>query len=220
MNSFAAAGSIALTLPALFALGLASSPHCAVMCGPWLMLGKPTLRQHMELQLGRMLGYAIMGGIAGVAGGWLLSHLPAQNAIETARLLAAALLLGLAWHIWRMPPRRACCPGPLDRLHRQPAPLRGLLMGLMPCALLYATLGLAAFTGNAIEGAGLLLAFGLGSSPLLLLAGGLLSRIRRTLAPMVTQRVSAATLALSAIWIGGATLLPVQVIGWLCARAT
>ena len=34
------ASGLALTVPSVFMLGLASSPHCALMCGPWLLLGR------------------------------------------------------------------------------------------------------------------------------------------------------------------------------------
>ncbi|MCW5621683.1 MAG: sulfite exporter TauE/SafE family protein, partial [Burkholderiales bacterium] len=47
----------------------------------------------------------------------------------------------------------------------------GLLWGWLPCGLVYAILGTALLTGNALDGAAVMAAFGLGTMPNLLLAG-------------------------------------------------
>ncbi len=54
----------------------------------------------------------------------------------------------------------------------------GLLWGFLPCGLVYSVLATALVTGSAERGAALMLAFGLGTLPNLLLAGMLLTRLR------------------------------------------
>jgi sulfite exporter TauE/SafE len=54
----------------------------------------------------------------------------------------------------------------------------GLLWGFLPCGLVYSVLATALVTGAAERGAGLMLAFGLGTLPNLMLAGMLLKRLR------------------------------------------
>ena len=54
----------------------------------------------------------------------------------------------------------------------------GLAWGWLPCAMVYAALAAAAFSGGAAGGALAMLAFGLGTLPFLLGAGWLASRLR------------------------------------------
>jgi sulfite exporter TauE/SafE len=54
----------------------------------------------------------------------------------------------------------------------------GMLWGFLPCGMVYSVLTTALLTGSALRGAGLMLAFGLGTLPNLLLAGFLLRRFR------------------------------------------
>jgi uncharacterized protein len=57
--------------------------------------------------------------------------------------------------------------------------LIGFLWGWLPCGLVYSTLLLAALSGSALRGAGVMLAFGLGTLPAMLgssLAGARVSR--------------------------------------------
>ena len=55
----------------------------------------------------------------------------------------------------------------------------GLVWGLMPCALVYAVLPLALLAGGAVQGAAVMLAFGIGTLPNLLAGGMLVSRLPR-----------------------------------------
>lgn len=211
------AGGLALSLPSVFMLGLASSPHCALMCGPWLLLGKPGLRAQLMLQLGRLSGYAMLGLIAGAGGALLLRRLGDAHLVMTLRLCAAALLIAMAVYSWRQMQRPACCRGGLHaRLQKVPDWARGLLMGLMPCALLYGVIGLAALTASPLFGAGMLLAFGLGSSPLLLMAGGLLGRARIGATLSNPRWSGAATLLLSAVWFASSVWMATPALAWLC----
>jgi sulfite exporter TauE/SafE len=56
--------------------------------------------------------------------------------------------------------------------------LAGLVWGWLPCAMVYAALAAAAFSGGAAAGALGMAAFGLGTLPFLLGAGWLAARLR------------------------------------------
>lgn len=63
---------------------------------------------------------------------------------------------------------------PADTIPR--ASIVGLLWGWLPCGLTYSVLAIALVSGSALNGAALMLAFGLGTSPNLIAAGMLLTR--------------------------------------------
>src|SRR5512145_1911865 len=176
---------------AVFMTGLLGGVHCAGMCGGIVaaLSGQARGRRlplHLAYNGGRVLSYALAGALAGAAGslGLLLDGLlPVQLALY---VLANAMLIGLglylagvssvvAWieHVgaalWRriQPLTRSLLPA--DTLPR--ALGLGLLWGWLPCGLVYAVLTTALLTGNALDGAAIMAAFGLGTVPNLLLAG-------------------------------------------------
>ena len=90
------------------------------------------------------------------------------------RLLAPIERVGHV--LWRriQPATRRFLPA---RSVKQALPL-GMLWGFIPCGLTYSILATALVTGSGARGAGLMLAFGLGTLPNLLLAGMLFKRFR------------------------------------------
>jgi len=72
----------------------------------------------------------------------------------------------------------------------------GLLWGWLPCGLVYSALVTALTSGSALRGAGLMLAFGAGTLPTLLLAGLLAVRLNEYLARPVL-RITAGLIVLS-----------------------
>jgi hypothetical protein len=182
---------------AVFLTGLLGGVHCAGMCGGIVAAlagqrGGKRLSLHLAYNGGRVLSYALAGALAGAAGslGLLLDGLlPMQLALY---VLANAMLIGLglylagvssvvAWierlgaALWRriQPLTRNLLPA--DTLPR--ALGLGLLWGWLPCGLVYAVLTTALLTGNALDGAAIMAAFGLGTLPNLLLAGLALRRM-------------------------------------------
>ena len=132
---------------------------------------------------GRISAYALAGLLAGAAGsGWISVHDSASLrqalfAIANALLIALGLSLmfgqqlanhaeRLGGHLWRQIRPVAA------RLMSSPSPAKrwmlGLLWGAMPCALVYAMLLSALASGSPVDGALLMLAFGLGTLPNLL----------------------------------------------------
>lgn len=188
----------------VFLIGLLGGVHCAGMCGgivSALSLQTPGADAragsgwplHLSYNLGRISSYGIAGALIGAIGslGLLLNHwLPVQLTLYiAANLMMVALglyLTGLTqtlalteragqW-LWRrvQPLTRRFLPvrGPA-----QAFPL-GMLWGWLPCGLVYSVLAMALLSGSALRGAGIMLAFGLGTLPNLMLAGLLLARFR------------------------------------------
>jgi sulfite exporter TauE/SafE len=180
-------GVVELTMPALFAAGLAASPHCALMCGP-LNAAQLQTRGDLnwrEAQLlangGRIFGYATLGALAGGVGSLLLPSLPAVQTGPWIQALAALLLIVAGLRHLRQPKSKPACCLRVPRLGRLPLRLRlfaqGMLWAALPCAILYGIVLLAAFSASAAYGAFLMAAFGLGTSPLLWASGELVQRL-------------------------------------------
>lgn len=194
---------------ALFLVGLLGGVHCVGMCGgivSALSLGKKdNWSVHLAYNGGRIFSYGIAGALAGALGGvglalsdqWparLLLYILANLMLLAlaAYLLGATRLLGrverVGAHLWRhlQPLTRRFVPvrGPL-----QAFPL-GLLWGWLPCGLVYSALATALAAGSAWQGAGVMLAFGLGTLPNLLLAGMLLARFQHWTRHPAVRRIS------------------------------
>jgi len=172
-------------------LGLLGGGHCLGMCGGLmgaLTLAIPAqqrsrrLRLLLAYNLGRILSYATAGYLLGLAG-WALENSPLAMLL---RVLAALLLIAMGlylagwWHgltrieaigrgLWRHLQPLASRLLPVSRLPQ--ALLLGALWGWLPCGLVYSTLLWAASQGSALDSALLMLAFGLGTWPVLLASG-------------------------------------------------
>lgn len=182
---------------ALFLVGLLGGTHCIGMCGGIVGALSLGAAARVSLQLaynaGRILSYVVAGAVAGALGGASLAladQLPARLALYVlANLMLVALglyLLGVTralafserfgFRLWRrlQPLSRRYLPA---RRVAQAFPL-GLLWGWLPCGLVYSALVSALASGSAADGAALMLAFGLGTLPNLLLAGLLAVRLK------------------------------------------
>lgn len=148
---------------------------------------------------GRLLSYSVAGALAGglTGGALLLLQLPQlQHALLWAAnlmLVALGLFLLDAWRLlawletlggglWR-----AISPL-IGRLRQQPGRASyarlfalGALWGWIPCGMVYSALATAMLSGSAIGGAEVMLAFGLGTLPMLVLLGTAGQGVRRFL---------------------------------------
>lgn len=186
---------------ALFLIGLLSGTHCMSMCGG--IVGALTAQLpdtarrtwpiHLAYNIGRITTYTALGAVLGSVGsvGLLLNDvLPVQLGLYIfANLMLVALGLYLTGFtrllapleragllVWKriQPLTRRWLP---VRGIRQALPM-GLLWGFLPCGLVYSVLATAVLTGSAGRGAAMMLAFGLGTLPNLMLAGLLFKRFR------------------------------------------
>ena len=195
-------------LVAAFSLGhksraamAAPPPHAPISrrMSPFAAGSGASLLRH----LGRLSTYALGGALAGALGSAaaLLDRvLPVQVVFYAlAQLMLVGLglyVLGYTRHlavferaggaVLRAPPLRAMMCSTQAALARgfagNSAPAAyaaGLAWGLMPCAMVYAMLATALVAGDGLRGAGVMLAFGLGTVPLLLASGTLLEALQR-----------------------------------------
>jgi len=194
---------------ALFLVGLLGGTHCVGMCGGIvgaLSMGAPARwSMHIAYNSGRILSYATAGAIAGALGAASLGlegQVPARLILYfIANLMLVALglyLLGVTralafteragQTLWRhvQPLTRRFIPA---RNVGQAFPL-GLLWGWLPCGLVYSALASALTAGSAGRGALMMLAFGFGTFPNLLLAGIVLARLNEFVRRPVVRMMS------------------------------
>jgi len=180
-------------------IGFLGSSHCILMCGgivAALQMAMPNLPFHRKLLLqillsaGRLTTYGLLGALVGYFGVTAMSL--AGISMLWLRLLAGILLLmmalyvarlwfGLTWlerggrNLWKIiqPLSRRFLP--LNSLPRAYA--YGLCWGWLPCGLVYSTLSWSLASGSATAGASLMLAFGAGTLPAMLLFGSAASKL-------------------------------------------
>lgn len=169
------------TLVAAVALGLAGSLHCVAMCGPLVALAGRSPRRMLQYHAGRLTAYAAIGLLAGLVGAGV-AHAGFGRGLSIAA--GAGLLLqalsASAWVSGGVVGRRVAqaashvvgTAGAWLRRHGVQGPFTvGALSGLLPCGLLYAAITAAVGLGSAALAVGFMLAFGLGTLPLLALVG-------------------------------------------------
>ena len=178
--------SAALVLAGI-AMGVASSPHCALMCGaPCTAFTQGRRLASTGFHLGRIAGYAAAGAV--VAGGVsaLGTWSRAVPALQPLWLLVhlAFLLLGLWWLFSGRMPARLLRDGAVPirfehrRLHVVRASGIGLAWVAWPCGALQGALLLAALANGAAGGALVMGGFALASLPALGAAPWLWRRLR------------------------------------------
>ncbi|WP_036832061.1 sulfite exporter TauE/SafE family protein [Photobacterium sanctipauli] len=210
---------MATELYAAFFIGLMGAGHCLGMCGgvaAAITLGIPGHQQPgiqtkrwpylVSYNAGRLLSYMAAGAIIGGAFAGLANLSGYTNALTYLRLFAAimmillALYLGQWWlgvskverigqGLWRKisPTAKSLLPlkSPTTAL-----PF-GMLWGWLPCGLVYSTLSWAAVSGSAISGAGIMLAFGLGTLPAMIAVGSMAQQLQKLLKNLYFKRASA-----------------------------
>ena len=207
------------TYLALLLIGLLGGTHCAGMCGGIvgaLSFGGPSsITLHLAYNAGRVSSYCVAGALAGALGEAsvaLSGQLPIRlilSLLANLMLIALAFYLmgvgsALAWperlgqNLWRhlQPIGRRFLPA---RSAAQAFPL-GLLWGWLPCGLVYSALANALTSGSALHGSGLMLAFGIGTLPNLLLAGLLANRLQAYTRLPAVRWLSAVLILCFGVW--------------------
>lgn len=197
-----------------FFAGLVTSLHCVGMCGPLACALTPAGDDDADPQavasayhLTRMAGYAALGALAGGVGRWPLSFL-SDGAVRYLPWLLVFFFLAIAFRFEQRLPRLPL----LERAYAalvakirggsrlRAAAALGLATPLLPCGPLYFLLSLALISGSALRGAETLLAFGLGTVPLLWLVQANYGWLQRRVSAGALARVrSVLALALAAL---------------------
>lgn len=142
------------------------------------------LPQQIVFNAGRIASYTLLGAIAGAIGS-LTAVVSRTGKAQAVLMIGAgvvmigtgAVLTGLLKH-WSAGTVTSSKPLPglttvFETVGRLPRPMRalplGALLGFLPCGLIYSMLAEAAASGSAAGGALVMLAFGAGTVPALLL---------------------------------------------------
>ena len=204
-----------LAVTALF-MGLAGGPHCVAMCGAACAgIGQAAGERRNEalwtFQLGRVLGYAALGGLAAASLqglGWLTIQSAALRPVWTlfhvaAMLLGLLLLIRAQQPVWLESAARRLWSGAraLAAGRGRGAPLVvGMLWALLPCGLLYSALLVAAMTSHALEGAAVMALFALGTAVSMMAGPWLWLRLRGSGTGDWGMRLAGLALAASSAW--------------------
>jgi sulfite exporter TauE/SafE len=186
----------------IFASGLAVGfGHCIGMCGPIVaslslnLKGRSVLVPHLLYNGGRITTYGLLGGVMGATGSFTLVTAKIASLQKIVLVFAAILIIvmGLAMAGWL--PLGSIFgdhynpEGLLSRGFRKLSKTKstatyyplGMILGLLPCGPVYTALIAAARVGmeadsairGSLMGSGLMLSFGLGTVPSLLLVAKL-----------------------------------------------
>lgn len=179
-------------------MGISGAGHCVAMCGSLTMAvgfaipkSKSFLLYNVVISSGRICGYVTVGLLVNLLGqsmvrlsGGLIFHLS---------LMSSLLMFGVALHIlkinhWVLQTERL--GKSIDRF-LQPLKKRllpvdsvgkafsyGALWGFLPCGLVYTALTFALISPSSFEAGLVMLCFGLGTLPTLVLFGSFSHRLR------------------------------------------
>lgn len=191
---------------AAFVAGMVTSLHCAGMCGPLactILPGPGSREDPLQVSsvyhLSRLVGYATLGALAGGLGRTPLGFLN-DSALRWLPWIMVLFFVGLAARIDRHLPKLTVL-GRLtwliqSRMRRRSrltaAATLGLATPLLPCGPLYFIVALALLAGSALRGVEVMLAFGLGTLPLLWVAQFQFNWLRQRLSPLWLGRVRVA----------------------------
>jgi len=181
------------SLFAVFVVGLLGGVHCLGMCGSIVGIFTTQVPKeksrwpfHLAYSSGRIVSYALAGALVGAVGqaGLLMRDaVPVQHlmfALSSLMLVALGLYLAGVWgmvrHLERFGSGLWQSLQPFTRrllpVNTVPRALGlGALWGWLPCGLVYSVLISALASGSALQGALIMLAFGLGTLPNLLAIG-------------------------------------------------
>jgi sulfite exporter TauE/SafE len=204
---------------AAFVAGLITSLHCLGMCGPLACAIVPVRRaadgQSADAQVvstvyhvTRLAGYAVLGALFGALGRAPLAWL-GGGVVRYLPWLLVGFFLAVAFRWDRHLPRVPFLGNIYLRVHgwgRARSPLSaaaalGLATPLLPCGPLYMLAALAMMAGSALRGVEFMLAFGLGTVPLLWLLQTNFHWIRLKLPPVWIARMQMGVALAAAVLI-------------------
>ena len=192
---------------AAFSLGLLGSGHCLGMCAgiSSAVSFQRERKKSNTLPLfyynaGRLFSYGVMGGITGALISGLVQISFLNHGLLFLRFLMALMMILLGLYMGRFwnglayfEKLGAPLWTKLSPLTSHLLPLKnprfafplGVLWGWLPCGMVYAALTLASLAGGFSQGSLIMLAFGAGTLPAMLLVGHGASKIKLLLNNMI-----------------------------------
>jgi len=218
----------------MFLVGLATSVHCISMCGPMVVTyavkGAETsgwnqrILANVAYQGAKLVSYSIVGVLLGAIGSALNLDSIRGWAMLGAGVMMVIIGLGMTG---KFPWAARLTPQPPRMLVNAIAGLRrkanadraagestlatpvsfGLMTGLMPCAPLMAAEIAAASSGSPLAGGFIMLAFGLGTLPLLFAFGSASSLIPRGWKERLTLVLAFVVLIMGLVFVNRSAML-------------
>jgi len=202
--------TLPVALLLMVSMGFLGSLHCIGMCGGLVGVLSMSRQQTwwsglMAYQVGRITTYAVLGLLVGISGA-ALSAFGGDQVQRLLALLAGILMVAFGLNLagWLPDPLRrlgawAGTKTGLVQLSRRVAGDGGmgswyglgLVNGLLPCGLVYASLSLALASGNAITATVMMAAFGAGTVPAMMLVPSFFRRMTPFLR-LASLRIAAA----------------------------
>jgi len=214
---------------AAFLVGLLGGVHCVGMCGGivgalCLGLEQNQTNKHntgtalpylLSYNAGRISSYTLAGLLMGSIG-WLGSHLFEIYALQQVlEIIAAIFMLALGLYIagwWRILANVEQLGGKLiwkrlEPLGRRFMPVKsyrqafflGIVWGWLPCGLVYSVIIWTISTQSPVEGGLLMLSFGLGTLPNLLLMGVFASTLNQFIQQPWVRQVAGVMIMIFAV---------------------
>lgn len=198
-----------------FVAGLITSLHCAGMCGPLACTLMPVRGDRDDPQMvatayhiTRVFSYTLLGAVAGGLGGLPLTWV-SSSVLRWLPWFLVLFFVAMAFRWDRYLPKPAALGGLTLRLSTwlrsrsrvEAAAALGFATPLLPCGPLYFLIALALLSGSVLRGVEFMLAFGLGTVPLLWLVQSQFGWIRSKLSPLALDRVRLALALLTAAMI-------------------
>ncbi len=195
-----------ITLTTALLLGFFSTLHCIGMCGGIigaLSLSLPVKIRNSKPKLftfvlsynvGRLISYSIAGLVAGAVGTGVLQSTGFDQGHTILRIIGITMMIAIGLYLTGWMPQLASVEKMgipiwkhLEPIGRKLVPVAsipkalayGLIWGWLPCGLVYFVLIWALTAGDAINGALIMLSFGLGTLPTLITAGFMTSWVTR-----------------------------------------
>jgi len=166
------------------------------------------------MNIGRILSYMAAGLVAGAFGLEILKALGLDNAHQVLKYVGVIFMVIIGFYlagwfpqmarvekigqpVWKILQPVAKKMIPINSIPR--ALLYGMAWGWLPCGLVYVVLLSTITAGSAVQGASMMLAFGLGTLPTMISAGFMASWLRRFASSRKTRRIIGVLIVIMAI---------------------
>lgn len=214
-----------LDLIGAFTVGLLGAGHCMGMCGGIASL--LTINRSsswfivINYNLGRLCSYVLFGAIIGGTVTTIVSLAALNQSLAILRLFSAMVMIALAAYIGRWWNLLVAIEKLGQGLWRYISPIAnrllpiqhplyaipfGFLWGWLPCGLVYSALTWSATSGSAINGALLMLAFGTGTLPAMLLAGNAATKLKSLQNSNIFRNIAAISILIYGLYLAGMSI--------------
>ncbi|MBY0345574.1 MAG: sulfite exporter TauE/SafE family protein [Neisseriaceae bacterium] len=210
-----------INLTALFLAGFLGGGHCLGMCGG--LVTALTLNTHPNQRfklnilysIGRIASYMVIGAALGGLADWGLSLKAINHSKSILFIVANLMLIALGFYIAGKPTLITHLEKIGQPLWRKIAPIAqrylpihnsfqalmaGVLWGWLPCGMVYSASIAALSSASASRGATIMLVFGLGTLPNLLLMGLFATQMREYLNKIWVKRLAGGGIILMACY--------------------